>query len=56
MKKPRAASAMTVVANHPNSKSERGNVSPPITWGFMATIIMTAISGAASTPLITALQ
>ena len=51
-----AASAMTDVANHPTISIGRGSVSRPMMRGFIAITIMTAISGAASTPLTTALQ
>ena len=55
-KNPTVASAMTDVASHPITSIGRGRVSRPIMRGFIAITIMTAISGAASTPLTTALQ
>ena len=55
-KNPTVASAMTDVASHPTTSIGRGSVSRPIMRGFIAITIMTAISGAASTPLTTALQ
>ena len=55
-KNPVVASAMTTVANHPTTSIGRGSVSRPMMCGFIAITIMTAISGAASTPLTTALQ
>jgi hypothetical protein len=55
-KNPTVASAMTDVASHPITSIGRGRVSWPIMRGFIAITIMTAISGAASTPLTTALQ
>jgi hypothetical protein len=55
-KNPAVAAAMTAVASHPPTSMGRGNVSRPIMRGFMAIIIMTAISGVARTPLTTALQ
>jgi hypothetical protein len=51
-----AASAMTDVASHPTTSIGRGSVSRPMMRGFIAITIMTAISGAASTPLTTAAQ
>ena len=53
---PIAASAITEVASHPTTNIGRGSVSRPMMRGFIAITIMTAISGAASTPLTTALQ
>ena len=50
------ASAMTAVASHPTAAIKGGSVSRPMMRGFIAITIMTAISGAASTPLTTALQ
>ena len=55
-KNPAVASAMTAVASHPPTSIGRGKVSRPMMRGFMAINIMTAITGAASTPLTTALQ
>ena len=55
-KNPTVASAMTNVASHPTTSMGRGSVSRPMMRGFIAITIMTAISGAASTPLTTALQ
>jgi hypothetical protein len=55
-KNPTVASAMTDVASHPITSIGRGRVSRPIMRGFIAITIMTAINGAASTPLTTALQ
>jgi hypothetical protein len=55
-KNPAVASGMTDVASHPTTGIGRGSVSRPIMRGFIAITIMTAISGAASTPLTTALQ
>ena len=47
---------MTKVATHPPTSIGRGSVSRPMMRRFMAITIMTAITGAASTPLTTALQ
>ena len=55
-KNPAVANSMTAAANHPTTSMARGSVSRPMIRGFMAITIMTAISGAASTPLTTALQ
>jgi hypothetical protein len=55
-KNPAVASAMTDVASHPITSIGRERVSRPIMRGFIAITIMTAINGAASTPLTTALQ
>ena len=50
------ASAMMAVASHPTAAMEGGSVSRPMMRRFMAITIITAISGAASTPFTTALQ
>ncbi len=55
-KKPIEARAITAVARTPPKTIQRGNVRWPIIRGFIAIIIMIAISGAASIPLTTALQ
>ena len=47
---------MTAVAIHPTMSIGRGSVSRPMMRGFIAITIITAISGAASTPLTTAAQ
>ena len=55
-KNPIVASAMTKAPIQPTRSIGRGSVSRPMMWGFIAITIITAMSGAASTPLTTALQ
>ena len=47
---------MTAVHNHPIAHSSRDSVNCPITFGAFAMIMITTISGTATTPLITAVQ
>jgi len=55
-KKPIEAKAITAVASAPPRAIQRGKVRWPMIRGFIAIIIMIAISGAAKTPFTTALQ
>ena len=56
MKNARDAAAITAVAAQPQIAIDRDSVSRPITLGLRTISIITAISGAASTPLTTAAQ
>ena len=56
MKNASDAAATTAVAVHPQSVIDHDKVNRPITLGLRTINIITAISGAASTPLITAAQ
>lgn len=51
-----AAAAMTAVASHPKPFNHSGNWNLPTTEGRAASHMMAAITGTATTPLITALQ
>ena len=55
-KNPIVARAITKVASHPPTTIDRGSVKRPITRPLVEISIMTAITGAATTPLSTALQ
>ena len=55
-KNPNVTSIITAVANQPAAIIGQGKVRRPIMRGFTAITIMTAMRGAASTPLTTALQ
>src|SRR5882757_8857341 len=50
------ATAITAVDSQPTTCKGRGNVNWPMTFGCIVMIIMTTISGTATTPLITAVQ
>ena len=56
MKNARDAAAITAVAAQPQIVIDRDSVSRPMTLGLRTISIITAISGAASTPLTTAAQ
>jgi hypothetical protein len=56
MKNARDAVAITAVAAQPQIVIELGNVSRPMTLGLRTISIITAMSGAASTPFTTAAQ
>ena len=53
---PTAASAMTPVATHPTITRPRVRVKRPMIFGRVASSIIIAITGTATTPLMTALQ
>jgi len=50
------ATAMTTVATQPMALTQPVTTNSPMTWGAVASHIMIAITGTATTPLITALQ
>ena len=54
--KPRTLSTMIATAIQPPTRSDAGMVCSPMTSGFDAISIITAITGTATTPLMTALQ
>jgi len=56
MKNARDAAAITAVAAQPQIAIDRDSVSRPMTLGLRTISIITAMSGAASTPLTTAAQ
>ena len=56
MKNARDAAAITAVAAQPQIAIDRDSVSRPMTLGLRTISIITAISGAASTPFTTAAQ
>jgi hypothetical protein len=56
MKSAKDATAIVAVAAQPQIAIDRDSVSRPITLGLQTINIITAISGAASTPLTTAAQ